>query len=42
MKILVINDHPLIQAALKHVLTELDASLELCWPRWANTAATRI
>ena len=29
MKILVIDDHPLIQEALKHVLTELDASLEL-------------
>jgi DNA-binding NarL/FixJ family response regulator len=28
MKILMIDDHPLIQEALKHVLTELDASLE--------------
>ena len=29
MKILVIDDHPLIQVALKHVLEELDTSLEL-------------
>jgi DNA-binding NarL/FixJ family response regulator len=28
MKILVVDDHPLIQEALKHVLAELDASLE--------------
>jgi DNA-binding NarL/FixJ family response regulator len=29
MKILVVDDHPLIQEALKHVLTELDAELDL-------------
>jgi DNA-binding NarL/FixJ family response regulator len=29
MRILVVDDHPLIQVALKHVLEELDASLEL-------------
>jgi DNA-binding NarL/FixJ family response regulator len=29
MRILVIDDHPLIQVALQHVLEELDASLEL-------------
>lgn len=29
MKILVIDDHPLIQEALKHVLIELDAALDL-------------
>ena len=29
MKILVIDDHPLIQEALAHVLTELDAELDL-------------
>jgi DNA-binding NarL/FixJ family response regulator len=28
MEILMIDDHPLIQEALKHVVTELDASLE--------------
>ena len=29
MRILVIDDHPLIQEAVKHVLIELDASIEL-------------
>jgi len=29
MRIIVIDDHPLIQVALKHVLEELDAALEL-------------
>jgi DNA-binding NarL/FixJ family response regulator len=29
MRILVVDDHPLIQEALKHVLTEIDAGLEL-------------
>jgi DNA-binding NarL/FixJ family response regulator len=29
MRILVVDDHPLIQVALKHVLEELDDSLEL-------------
>jgi DNA-binding NarL/FixJ family response regulator len=28
MEILMIDDHPLIQEALKYVVTELDASLE--------------
>jgi DNA-binding NarL/FixJ family response regulator len=37
MKILVIDDHPLIQEALKHVLNELDAALNL---RQAPDAAT--
>jgi DNA-binding NarL/FixJ family response regulator len=38
MKILVIDDHPLIQEALKHVLTELDASLELIQAEDASSA----
>ena len=38
MKILVIDDHPLIQEALKHVLTELDASLELIRAEDASSA----
>jgi DNA-binding NarL/FixJ family response regulator len=38
MKILVIDDHPLIQEALKHVLTELDASLELIQAHDASSA----
>jgi DNA-binding NarL/FixJ family response regulator len=38
MKILVIDDHPLIQEALKHVLTELDASLELLQAHDASSA----
>jgi DNA-binding NarL/FixJ family response regulator len=38
MKILVIDDHPLIQEALKHVLTELDASLELIQSHDASSA----
>jgi DNA-binding NarL/FixJ family response regulator len=38
MKILVIDDHPLIQEALKHVLSELDASLELIQAHDASSA----
>ena len=38
MKILVIDDHPLIQEALKHVLAELDASLELIQAHDASSA----
>jgi len=38
MRILVIDDHPLIQEALKHVLTELDASLELLQAHDASSA----
>ena len=38
MKILVIDDQPLIQEALKHVLTELDASLELIQAEDASSA----
>lgn len=38
MKILVIDDHPLIQEALKHVLTELDATLELIQAHDASSA----
>jgi DNA-binding NarL/FixJ family response regulator len=38
MKILVIDDHPLIQEALKHVLTELDAALELIQAHDASSA----
>ncbi len=38
MRILVIDDHPLIQEALKHVLTELDASLELIQAHDASSA----
>jgi DNA-binding NarL/FixJ family response regulator len=38
MKILVIDDHPLIQEALKHVLIELDASLELIQAQDASSA----
>src|SRR6266581_1104665 len=38
MKILVIDDHPLIQEALKHVLTELDAALELIQAEDASEA----
>ena len=33
-----IDDHPLIQEALKHVLTELDASLELIQAEDASSA----
>jgi DNA-binding NarL/FixJ family response regulator len=38
MKILVIDDHPLIQEALKHVLTELDAALDLVQAEDASDA----
>lgn len=38
MKILVIDDHPLIQEALRHVLTELDAELELVQAEDASDA----
>ncbi len=38
MKILVIDDHPLIQEALKHVLSELDAALELIQAHDASSA----
>src|SRR5256886_6289915 len=38
MRILVIDDHPLIQEALKHVLTELDGSLELIQAEDASSA----
>ncbi len=38
MKILVIDDHPLIQEALAHVLTELDAELELAQAEDASDA----
>jgi DNA-binding NarL/FixJ family response regulator len=38
MKIMVIDDHPLIQEALKHVLTELDAALELVQAHDASSA----
>ena len=38
MKVLVIDDHPLIQEALKHVLIELDASLELIQAHDASSA----
>src|SRR5438128_3490256 len=38
MKILVIDDHPLIQEALKHVLAELDASLDLLQAHDASAA----
>ena len=38
MSILVIDDHPLIQEALKHVLAELDASLELIQAHDASSA----
>ena len=38
MRILVIDDHPLIQEALKHVLTELDASLDLLQAQDASSA----
>ena len=38
MKILVIDDHPLIQEALKHVLTELDAELDLVQAEDASDA----
>jgi DNA-binding response OmpR family regulator len=42
MKILVIDDHPLIQEALKHVLIELDASLELIQAHAALSRTSRI
>lgn len=38
MKILVVDDHPLIQEALRHVLTELDAELELVQAEDASDA----
>ena len=38
MKILVIDDHPLIQEALKHVLRELDAELDLAQAEDASDA----
>jgi len=38
MKILVIDDHPLIQEALRHVLTELDAALDLVQAEDASDA----
>ncbi|HKW81099.1 MAG TPA: response regulator transcription factor [Casimicrobiaceae bacterium] len=38
MKILVIDDHPLIQEALKHVLTELDTELDLMQAEDASDA----
>ena len=38
MKILVIDDHPRIQEALKHVLSELDASLKLIQAHDASSA----
>ena len=38
MKILVIDDHPLIQEALRHVLTELDAALDLIQAEDASDA----
>jgi DNA-binding NarL/FixJ family response regulator len=38
MKILVINDPPLIQEALRHVLTELDAALDLVQAEDASDA----
>lgn len=38
MKILVIDDHPLIQEALKHVLGELDAALDLVQAEDASDA----
>ena len=38
MKILVIDDHPLIQEALRHVLTELDDALDLVQAEDASDA----
>ncbi|MGH8714099.1 MAG: response regulator, partial [Casimicrobiaceae bacterium] len=38
MKILVIDDHPLIQEALRHVLAELDAELDLVQAEDASDA----
>ncbi len=38
MKILVIDDHPLIQEALRHVLSELDAALDLVQAEDASDA----
>src|SRR3989442_12942904 len=38
MKILIIDDHPLIQEALKHVLVALDPTLELVQAQDASDA----
>ena len=38
MKILIIDDHPLIQEALKHVLAALDPTLELVQAQDASDA----
>ena len=38
MKILVVDDHPLIQQALHHVLTELDATVDLLQAHDGNSA----
>ena len=38
MKILIIDDHPLIQEALKHVLAVLDSTLELVQAQDASDA----
>ncbi len=42
MRILVVDDHPLIQVALKHVLEELDDSLELFQSHDASAARSAL
>jgi DNA-binding NarL/FixJ family response regulator len=42
MRILVIDDHPLIQVALKHVLTEIEATVELFQAHDAPAARSRL
>ena len=42
MRILVVDDHPLIQVALKHVLTEIEATVELFQAHDAPAARARL